>query len=481
MKFQADSVEYWSENGVETVFFGNSEKGFALLLSNVPGTSDRYLEWNDQSKACINAVKMIQLSARELQIRLLPEATKRLGVSDFAITFTVTEHDFNQISKRLLLIFGNQLILKKSDVSQKTLPKQDYSRIKYLNLEGKNLKMLPDYVGEMISLETAKLARNPQLDFQAVCEVLAKLPAVKELTFTTNREVPANIGQLSALESLSLTGFTSPQILPESIGQLKNLKYLLLMSEAEVILPTAFADLERLEDLNIRAASWQLPPEFYRLSGLKRLDFSNCRFTCVPEEVAGMDRVETVIFGSPDERDYAQILPVIAQMPNLKTLEIDTNPIPKEIGLCQQIEKLVIWTGLGSRIPLHLPDELFDLQQLKALDLGMNYFEEIPAGIGRLKGLEKLVFIEADFERLPDSVGELSRLTYLNISENPSLHSLPESLGNLTQLKQLYINGNPKLRSLPDTLKNLTHLEAVRLSHRDTFLNLPDRWDSLFI
>jgi Leucine-rich repeat (LRR) protein len=473
MKFQA--------NGVKTVFFGHEEKELALLMSNVPGTPDHYLEWNEQSNACINAVKKIQFSPQELQIHLLPEAAKRLGVADFVIAFVIAEPDFKEISQYLFRIFGEQLIIKKNDAPKKAPSKQDYSRVKYLNLEGKNLKILPDYVLEMTSLETVKLARNPRLDFHTVCEVLAKLPAVKELTFTTQQEVPTTIGLLNALESLSLDGFISPQLLPESIGQLKNLNYLLLMSNSDVVFPESFANLSNLKQLTVRAESWQLPSEFYRLSSLKQLDFSNCRFTRVPEEMAGMKEIDTVIFGSTEMRDYSQILPVIAQMPNLKELEMCINPLPKQIGLCKQIETLIIWTGIGSPIPLQLPDELFELQQLKVLNLSMNYFNEIPEGIGRLKGLEQLIFIESDFERLRDSVGELSNLTYLNISENPSLRTLPESLGNLAALKNLYLNDNPQLIHLPDNLKKLTNLETVSISNRGALTNIPESWNSIFI
>ena len=481
MKFTAESVEYWSQEEVETVLFSNAEKESVLLISNVPGTRDHYLEWNEQSYAVTNAVKTIQLTGRELQIHLLPEAAKSLGTSEFIVSFTGTEHDFKEISQRLSVIFGNKLILKKTNIQKKALPKQDYSRTKYLNLEGKNLKTLPDYVGEMTSLVTAKLARNPRMDFHAVCEVLAKLPALKELTFTTEQEVPANIGQLNTLESLNLDGFTSPQLLPESIGKLTNLKYLLLMSDSEVLLPESLAHLANLEELIIRAESWQLPSEFYRLSKLKQLDFSGCRFTHLPEEMAGMGEMKTVIFGGSAVRDYSQILSVIAQLPNLKELEMNVNPVPEEIGLCKQIEKLIIWTGIGHPLPLQLPKELFELQQLKTLILSMNSFNEIPQEIGRLKGLEELVFIESDFERLPDSVGELSNLTYLNVSENPSLRILPESLGKLTNLKYLYLNDNPQLIELPENLKNLIHLETVRISNREAFTNIPEHWSSLFV
>ncbi|GAB3954541.1 hypothetical protein GCM10028805_40160 [Spirosoma harenae] len=480
MKFKADSIDYWSENGVETVFFGHEEKELALLVSNFPGTSDHYLEWNDQSNAYTNAVKTIQLSGQQLQIHLLPEAAKHLGISDFVVALAISEDEFTQLSARLSIIFGDQLIIKKTSIRKNAPPTPEYSKVKYLNLEGKNLKTLPDYVQEMTSLETAKLARNPKLDSHAVCEVLAKLPAIKELTFTTEQAVPENIGQLSALKSLNLTGFISPQILPESIGQLKNLTELRLMSESDVILPESFADLANLEELTIRAKSWQLPSKFYQLSRLQLLDFSNCRFTHVPEEMAGMTQVKTIYFDSPEERDYSQIVSVLAQMPNLKELELSVNPIPKEIGLCTQIEKLTLWPGIDPQIPLQLPDELVDLQQLKTLLFHRAYFDKIPSAIGHLSGLEELAFHESDFEQLPDSVGALANLTFLTISENPSLRTLPESLGNLTKLKELCLNENPQLTHLPDSLKKLTNLEAVRISNREAIANIPESWNTLF-
>ena len=79
------------------------------------------------------------------------------------------------------------------------------------------------------------------------------------------------------------------------------------------------------------------------------------------------------------------------------------------------------------------------------------------------------------------SVGELASLTFLNISESPSLRTLPESLGNLTKLKNLCLNENPQLTRLPDTLKKLTNLESVRISSQEDVTNIPKSWNSLFI
>jgi len=77
---------------------------------------------------------------------------------------------------------------------------------------------------------------------------------------------------------------------------------------------------------------------------------------------------------------------------------------------------------------------LFTLTQLKSLILHG----------GRLSGLETLVLAESDFESLPESIGELSKLTYLNVSENPSFHQLPKSLSKLKALKTITLRENPR-------------------------------------
>ena len=421
----------------------------------------------------------VQLSGRNLQVQLTAKAAKLLGEAAFQIELDCSGAVLNEVSNRLRLIFGKKFISKKaaSCSPRKAPPQQDYSRIKYLNLDGKNLKTLPDYVAEMTSLETAKLARNPKLDFHAVCEVLSKLPSLKQLTFTTDQPVPENIAKLTGLESLTLDGFTTPHRLPESFGQLANLKYLLIMSKSEVILPESFADLPQLAELNVRAESWRMPSRFYRLSKLTHLDLGNCQLTQVPEEMAGMTSVVSLYFTRPDH-DYAQILPVVARMTNLKRLDLSSNSVPREIGLCRQIEDLTIYPG-GDASPSHLPDQLFGLTQLKTLNLSMNRFDRIPEAIGQLKALEELVFIGAEFETLPDSIGALSNLKLLNISENPTLLALPESIGCLAELTALYLEENPQLKSLPDSCCNLTGLQQFRITDPHLVNNIPPDWTLL--
>lgn len=56
--------------------------------------------------------------------------------------------------------------------------------------------------------------------------------------------------------------------------------------------------------------------------------------------MAEMKEVSTVIFGSPEARDFAQIMPVVAQMPNLKVLEMNISPIPKKMAFVKTSKNL---------------------------------------------------------------------------------------------------------------------------------------------
>lgn len=456
MNFEATSVEYWSDEGTETVFLGNEEKELALTISGPADATGHYLEWNDQANGCSGAVKSVRLSGRKLQIELLAKAAKKIGEAKFGIAIDCDEAVLEEVTNRLQAIFGGKLELKKAAggathakrASEK--PPADYSKIKYLNLERKNLKALPGHIAELTALEVAHLARNPRLDFQAVCEALSTLPKLKELTFTTNGPVPENIGKLTQLESLRLDGFTVPAVLPESFGRLGKLNSLLIMSDSDVVLPESFAELSELQSLNIRAKSWQAPSQIHKLTKLTSLDLGNCRFPRVPEGMAGMAAVTTVFLGGQDAASQSQLLPIVARMPNVRTLQLSTRAIPPEIELVQQIRELVVW---GAR--------------------------HVPAAIGKLKRLETLVLTLGDFESLPESIGELSHLKLLNVSENPSFHVLPESLGNLSQLTHLILHENPRLTRLPESAAKLTGLETFRIEDPGRVSGIPAAWQKL--
>lgn len=463
MQFQAKAVECWSENNIDTIFFGNEAPSLSLLMSSVPGTSDNYMEWNDQSTTSHNPVATIELGWGALRIGLFDEAAKVVGESEFEIGFECCEELFAQVHRTLKLIFGDRLIIEKGERPTRLSSSPDYGSVRYLNLEGKNLTRMPAELAKMVNLKTLKLARNFELNLDSVFHDLAALPNLKELTFSiVGGDIPESLGDLSQLETLSITEIQSTCRLPQSIGKLTRLQSLLVMSDAEIELPESFAELRELANLNFRVAGWNLPAKIFQLAKLVRLDFSNCLIAHFPIEIGRMVSVEEVIFNRTPLIGFAQVLPIVAGMPNLKRLEFNLNPVPREVEYCHNLEELIVSAASGPGDPLRLPDELFRLNQLKSLMLNMNFFETIPDGIGSLKGLTTLSLQESVFDTLPDSIGELMNLEVLNLSSNPTLNRLPESLGKLTKLTTLLLTETPRLNELPSSLQNRHELQIVR-------------------
>ncbi|KAK4343295.1 hypothetical protein RND71_036389 [Anisodus tanguticus] len=55
---------------------------------------------------------------------------------------------------------------------------------------------------------------------------------------------------------------------------------------------------------------------------------------------------------------------------------------------------------------------------------------------------------------IPDSIGNLTQLTWLDFSDNHFTGHIPDSIGNLTQLRELYFSGNHFTGHIPDFIGN---------------------------
>ena len=75
---------------------------------------------------------------------------------------------------------------------------------------------------------------------------------------------------------------------------------------------------------------------------------------------------------------------------------------------------------------------------------------------------------------LPESLGQLTALTTLDLSGCRNLHSLPESLGQLTALATLTGRGNGALTRLPESLGGLVALETLDLCECSQLTGLPE-------
>jgi Leucine-rich repeat (LRR) protein len=96
----------------------------------------------------------------------------------------------------------------------------------------------------------------------------------------------------------------------------------------------------------------------------------------------------------------------------------------------------------------------------------------VPAGF--LKGIQNLRVLDlcdGKFQYLPEELGNLKHMVYLNLSNNSCLQELPESIANLQKLRNLTLSYCTRLRYLPSGVVGLESLQVL-----DTELCIQLRW-----
>ncbi|PIA46601.1 hypothetical protein AQUCO_01500261v1 [Aquilegia coerulea] len=121
----------------------------------------------------------------------------------------------------------------------------------------------------------------------------------------------------------------------------------------------------------------------------------------------------------------------------------------KELNLQNKLMDQIQW----------LPDSIGKLSGLVTLDLSENRIATLPTTIGNLFSLTKLELHSNKIAELPDTIGNLLSLIYLDIRGN-YLTSLPVTIGKLSCLQELDLSSN-KLVVLPESIGNLINLKKL--------------------
>jgi hypothetical protein len=89
----------------------------------------------------------------------------------------------------------------------------------------------------------------------------------------------------------------------------------------------------------------------------------------------------------------------------------------------------------------------------------------VPEEISKLKATLQVLHIDNNYQlhQLPSTIGDLSKLTWLNVSYN-KLTELPQTIGKLIHLTRLHANNNV-LECLPLEIRNLKALEELFLEN----------------
>ena len=153
----------------------------------------------------------------------------------------------------------------------------------------------------------------------------------------------------------------------------------------------------------------------------------------------------------------------ILESSHLEDLEVyaeNLKSIPEQIGKLQMLKRLyVISKGLQE-----IAKEIFLLPNLTTLKLAGGKLELLPSlDISAPSQLRNLYLCNNNLRQLPDWLGQLTTLEFLDLSGN-QLNVLPSSFSQLHRLKRLNIDNN-QFSVLPQTLTQLPSLNHLSLDN----------------
>jgi Leucine-rich repeat (LRR) protein len=293
------------------------------------------------------------------------------------------------------------------------------------------------------------------------------------------------VGDLVALEELDLSGCTLLEELP-NLGRLKHLlKLNISVCEIKVVL--GLGDLVSLQEFEARRCPKLAElPKMCKLFNLRGLWVGWCpSLGAIPglSDVVGLEELEADSRGLEECHDLRKLtklesvevngwdaegLPCLADLVNLKSLEIRCAVELTGLLDLTRIERLNLWSCCFERLP-----DLHKLPRLEELEIGDCYsWTEWKIGselrlfgadlhiAGTFPHLKTLQLEDAALTELPD-LSSFPQLSELKIIVCEKLTSLTSS-APLTALKRLDLSACLSLRALPD-VSHLVSLSTLSL------------------
>ncbi len=280
--------------------------------------------------------------------------------------------------------------------------------------------------------------------------------------------IPAEIGQLTQLQTLNLAGNQLSGTIPVQIEQLTQLKSLYLSTnQLSGTIPTSIGKLTQLITLYLHTnqLNGTIPVEIGQLTQLQTLYLNNNQLSgTIPAEIGQLTQLQGLYLNN---NQLSGTIPTsIGQLTQLVALYLHTNQlsgtIPVEIGLLTQLQILYLH---NNQLSGTIPAQIGQLAQALQIYLSNNRLSgAIPAEIGLLTKLQSLYLHTNQLSgTIPTSIGQLKQLLVLYLFNNQLSGTIPVEIGQLTKLMIFYLNINQLSGTIPAEIGLLTQLTRFYL------------------
>lgn len=420
--------------------------------------------------------------------------------------------------------FPNLTTLKLASCQLTTLPEflAEQHRLVYLDLSDNRIQgKIPKWIWKLQNLTYLNLSSNlldnietPSPNLTATLSILdlhdnrlrgqtLPLPPLATIVdFSSNNftiDIPAAIStSLLVLIFFSLSNNSFQGSIPESICRAEYLKVLdLSHNNLSGNIPDCLV-MESLKVLNLRdnALNGSII-KFPETCGLKTLDLSsNLLVGKIPKSLANCTTLEVLDVGNNQIDD---VFPCqLKSIASLRVLVLRFNKFHGQVG-CPKTngtwKMLQIVDISSNHFSGALPAKCLTTWEAMKVNVDINHIQYPFLGWTGLyyqdtvsitiKGLQVelvkilTIFTSIDFScnnlegPMPDTLGDLKALYFLNLSNNALSGPIPSSLGNLRQLESLDLSWNNLNETIPTQLSELNFLSFLNLSYNKLVGSIP--------
>ena len=323
-------------------------------------------------------------------------------------------------------------------------------------------------------------------------------PNLESLSLRGNSKLtgtlPESIGSWTKLHSLDCGMCGLSGTIPSTLGDCINLEYLRLdYNQFSGKIPSEIAKCNNLRELNVEHNQFEgaIPEEFYHYSTLNvRFDYN--KFSSLPENIDQFKWMEYLSFA---HNSISSIPEAVYSMNWLKVIDLSHNALEMEFPakLCNMSNLAGIDLS-SNKIYGNIPEEIGNMTSLSSLIMSQTYLSgQIPDGLYNLHNLERLDLSHSDFGadgnafdsaylsnyqglscNISSQIGNLAKLTYLDLSCNSISGEIPEELCLCSNLEQVHLRDNYITGDIPENIGVLKKLDYMDLSFNKMSGEIPD-------